>query len=276
MDELEERKLPLEEKKPQQEVAKRKTESSVHSNSVIGHSLIVGDHANMNRKDFLKNGTVVLGSIIAIPTLITSCNQDDSIDPVIDPEACAVSPSEAAGPFPIKTPADWVRENIIGDREGIPLMITVEVEDANNDCQPLEGVLVDIWHCDATGNYSEYINQIDGDFTNQHFLRGRQVSDANGIASFISIYPGWYPGRAPHLHFEIKSSSGLSLLITQTAFPEDISNTVYATPNYNGNFNTSNANDVAFGNSLDNNMASSVTGNITDGYTLLATIKVAG
>jgi len=228
----------------------------------------------MNRKKFLKNGFVGMGVIIAVPTILTSCNKDDDT-PVVDPNACAISPAETAGPFPIMTPADWVRENIIGDRVGIPLMITIKVENTNNNCAPLAGVLVDIWHCDAKGNYSEYSGQIEGDFTSQHFLRGRQTTDANGKTSFISIYPGWYPGRAPHLHLEIKSSSGQSLLITQAAFPEDISNTVYATPGYNGNFDTSNSADGAFEDSLNRNSATTVTGNTTDGYTLNETIKVA-
>ncbi|NCG15270.1 MAG: intradiol ring-cleavage dioxygenase [Bacteroidetes bacterium] len=226
----------------------------------------------MNRKRFLKSGLVGLGGMIAVPTILTSC---DSITPVVDPNACALSPSEMAGPFPIKTPADWVRGNIIGDRVGIPLMITIKVEDVNNNCSPLAGVLVDIWHCDAKGNYSEYSNQIEGDFTSQHFLRGRQTTDTNGNASFISIYPGWYPGRAPHLHLEVISSSGQSLLTTQTAFPEAVSNTVYATSGYNGNFDTSNSADGAFRDSLNRNIATIVTGNTTDGFTLNETIKVA-
>ncbi len=115
-------------------------------------------------------------------------------------------------------------------------MINIKVENTNNNCEPLVGAFVDIWHCDAKGNYSEYNDQLDGDFTNNHFLRGRQTTNSNGIASFISVYPGWYPGRAPHLHLEILNANGNSLLITQTAFPEEISRTVYSTQSYKGNF----------------------------------------
>lgn len=227
----------------------------------------------MDRKDFLKKGVIGMGAIVSIPTLLTSCKKDD---PEIDPDSCEVSPAQTAGPFPIKTPADLIRENIIGDRSGIPLLITLSIENTNNNCEPLAGAVVDIWHCDAQGNYSEYAGQLDGDFTNQQFLRGRQTTDSNGMVSFISIYPGWYPGRAPHLHLEIKNSNGDTLLITQTAFPEDISNTVYATNDYKGNFDTSNSNDGVFGSGLNRSLATSVTGNTTDGFTLLETIKVAG
>ena len=226
----------------------------------------------MDRKKFLRNSVAGLGSIIAIPTMISSCKKEE----MIDPNACADSPTETAGPFPIKTPADWIRENIVGDRTGVALMINITIQNTNSNCSPLEGALVDLWQCDAKGNYSEYNGQLDGDFTNQHFLRGRQTTNAEGKASFISIYPGWYPGRAPHLHLEILGSSGNSLLTTQIAFPEDISNEVYATQAYKGNFDTSNSDDGVFDGSLARNMADSVTGNTTDGYILNKIIKVAG
>jgi len=224
----------------------------------------------MNRKKFLKKGAMSLGTIIAIPTIVSSCNKNSNN---VDLSACVTSPAETAGPFPIKTPADWVRENIIGDRTGVPLMMIFTVQNTNNNCVPLEGVFVDLWHCDAQGNYSEYSRQLDGNFTNEHFLRGRQTTDANGNASFISIYPGWYPGRTPHLHIEIKNSAGSSLLITQVSFPEDTSNTVYATNGYKGNADTNNTNDGIVG---AGNLADSVTGNTTDGYVLTKIIKVAG
>ncbi len=228
----------------------------------------------MDRKKFIKKGLLGMSSIVALPSALSSCKEED--EPVVDAEDCQISPEETAGPFPIKSPADLVRENIVGNRAGVPLQIMIKVENTNNNCEPLANVLVDVWHCDAQGNYSEYSGQLDGDFTNERFLRGRQTTGADGVASFISIYPGWYPGRAPHLHLEIKRADGESLLVTQTAFPEEVSNTVYATTGYNGNFDTSNEEDGEFGNSLNRNMATTVVGNTTDGYVLTETIKVAG
>ena len=224
----------------------------------------------MNRKKFLKKGALGLGAFVALPTVLSSCDKED-----VDPNACEVTVSEIGGPFPIKTPADWVRENIIGDRTGVPLMMTFTIQNTKNDCLPLEGALVDVWQCDAKGNYSEYNNQIEGDFTTNHFLRGRQSTNVDGNASFISIYPGWYPGRAPHIHLEVLSSDGSSLLVTQIAFPETVSNTVYAEQGYNGDFDTANSKDGSFSNSIALNIADSVTGNPNDGYTLNKIIKVA-
>ncbi|WP_299548951.1 intradiol ring-cleavage dioxygenase [Seonamhaeicola sp.] len=224
----------------------------------------------MDRKIFLKNGIKAIGIIAAVPTLVTSC---ESTDEEVSANSCTMSPRETAGPFPIKTPADLVRENIIGNKQGVPLLMKFVIQNVNQGCSPLAGVYVDVWHCDAKGNYSEYSDQLDGNFTNESFLRGRQTTDNNGNASFISIYPGWYPGRTPHLHVEIKDSSNKSLLITQVSFPDTISNTVYATTGYKGTADTNNLNDGIVDNS---NLADSVTGNASDGYTLIKTIKVPG
>lgn len=229
----------------------------------------------MNRKKFLVKSTIGLGALVALPISTTSCNQDVENEPVIDPNACNVSPTETDGPFPNKTPAQLVRENIVGNRSGIPLVINIKVENVNNDCQPLEGIIVDLWQCDSKGNYSQYGGQLDGNLTGENFLRGRQTTNTQGIASFVSLYPGWYPGRAPHLHFEILDGNGRSLLITQTAFPEEISKAVYATSEYKGDFDTSNTRDGEFRNSLNRNIADSITGDLNDGYILNETIKVS-
>jgi len=114
------------------------------------------------------------------------------------------------------------------------------------------------------------------DYTAVHFLRGRQTTNANGFTPFISIYPGWYSSRVPHIHIEILSSSGSSLLVTQVVFPENISSQVYSSLNYtsHGQANTSNTSDNVFSDSLSSELAT-VTGNLTDGYTLTKTIVVS-
>jgi len=157
-------------------------------------------------------------------------------------------------------------------------LITLTVRDQSADCAPLAGVFVDIWHCDKDGYYSEYngigysLTRVDN--TSVHFLRGRQTTDANGQVSFISIFPGWYRGRAPHIHVEVLSSGGDSIRVTQIAFPKDVCDTVYSTAGYRGTADTQNSNDSIFADSLNGNMADSISGNTTDGYTLLKTIVV--
>jgi protocatechuate 3,4-dioxygenase beta subunit len=190
--------------------------------------------------------------------------------------ACTLSPSETAGPFPIKSPSDLMMENIISDRTGVALLITLTIQDQSNECKPLAGVFVDVWHCDSDGNYSEYggTPMQSTNYTAKHFLRGRQTTDSNGKVSFISIFPGWYPGRAPHIHIEVLEANENSIRVTQIAFPKDVCDTVYATSGYNGSADTSNTSDNVFANSLSGNMADSLSGNTSLGYTLLKTIVV--
>ena len=219
----------------------------------------------MDRKKFLRKGLVGLGAIVAVPT-IAACDPEN-VDPAGD---CALSPAETAGPFPIKTPADLARENIISDRQGVPLLINLTIQDQSNSCAPLSGVFVDVWHCDAAGHYSQYggtgMQQVD--YTDRNFLRGRQTTNASGQVSFISIFPGWYPGRAPHIHLEVLNSNENSIRVTQIAFEQAVCDTVYATASYQGTADTQNNRDNIFSDSEAGNLADSVTGNTADGYTL--------
>ena len=227
----------------------------------------------MERKVFLKNGifgftTILTGAVIA---------GDNKKQNTPGEDECDVSPRETKGPFPTKTPSQMVQSNIKSDRTGVALLINLIIVDKTNKCKPLPGAQVDIWHCDKDGNYSEYGNHPmqRTDLTSVHFLRGRQTTDANGHVSFLSIYPGWYHGRAPHIHIEIFDKSGASLLITQVAFPENISNKVYSSPLYagRGEADTPNQRDNVFSDSLSEQTAT-VTGNIKDGFTLSSTIVV--
>ncbi|MCE7068638.1 intradiol ring-cleavage dioxygenase [Dyadobacter sp. CY326] len=234
----------------------------------------------MERKEFLRRGFSAL-SLAAIVPLI-SCTSD-----TIDPEAagletssgaCTATASETAGPFPTKSPSALVSNDITSDRPGTKLSIKITIQNLNNNCEGLAGALVDIWHCDATGNYSEYggSGMQSTDYTNVHFLRGRQTTDANGLVTFTSIYPGWYSGRAPHIHVHVYNASGKSLLVTQIAFPEAISKVVYAQGVYasHGQADTTNARDNVFSDGTSTEM-STVTGSTSAGYELTHAIVVS-
>ena len=233
----------------------------------------------MDRKKFIRNSILGIASLATASQLLESCSKNDNEtdNNSSDDESCVVSPSETKGPFPIKTPSQLVLENIKSDRVGIALLINLTIENKNNDCLPLENVLVDVWHCDKDGNYSEYggTQMQQTDYTAVHFLRGRQTTNTKGEVSFLSIFPGWYQGRAPHVHVEVLSASGSSLLVTQIAFPETVSSEVYASTNYaaHGQADTSNVRDNVFSDSLDAELAT-ISGNLTDGYTLTKKITV--
>lgn len=237
----------------------------------------------MERKEFLKRGFSVLG-FAAIAPLI-SCS-DSSIDPEnstgtttgTTAGTCTSTASETAGPFPTKTPGGLVTNNITLDRTGNALIVKIIIQNKSNSCAALPDALVDIWHCDAGGNYSEYggTGMQSTNYQNVHFLRGRQTTDANGLVTFTSIYPGWYSGRAPHIHVHVYNASGKSLLVTQIAFPEDISKVVYAQGVYasHGQADTTNARDNVFGDGVSTEM-STVTGSVSAGFELNHTIVVS-
>lgn len=225
----------------------------------------------MKKREFLKKTIAGFGGIIALP--VAGCDSKGATDP--NAAACEVSPKETRGPFPNKSPAELMRANIVADRQGIALLINLKVQNQGESCSPISGAQVDIWHCDANGYYSEYGNHPlqEKDFRQVSFLRGRQTTDANGEVSFISIFPGWYPGRAPHIHVDVLKNEKI-ILSTQVAFPEQSTAEVYASRGYKGKEDTPNEVDGVFRNSLAGNMADSVSGNLSEGYTLRKVITV--
>ena len=110
-------------------------------------------------------------------------------------------------------------------------------------CTPLPGAQVDVWHCDAGGVYSDA-----GGAVGQKFLRGYQVTDANSLVTFTTIYPGWYPGRTAHIHFKIRTDPGAEFT-RQMYFDDAISDAVYGLAAYTGRGkrNTRNTTDGVYG-----------------------------
>lgn len=239
----------------------------------------------MERKEFLKKGFTAALSMAAIAPLMKACsksvsdtNSTTSSSDSSDDDSCAVSPTETEGPFPTHTPSSLVSSDITSDRKGVPLSINITINNSNASCAALAGAIVDIWHCDADGNYSEYggTQMQTTNYTSVHFLRGRQTTNTSGLVTFTSIFPGWYSGRAPHIHVHVYSADGSSLLVTQIAFPTDVCNTVYttATTYYTkGTQDTSNIQDNIFSDSLQYELAT-VDGDINNGYTLTHLITV--
>lgn len=127
------------------------------------------------------------------------------------PPACVVKPEQTEGPYFVDERLN--RSDIRSDptngsmRAGVPLRLIFQVSQTKGQsCTPLQGAIVDVWHCDAAGIYSD-VNDRRFNTIGQKFLRGYQVTNANGTAEFITIYPGWYPGRAVHIHFKIRTDS---------------------------------------------------------------------
>jgi protocatechuate 3,4-dioxygenase beta subunit len=186
--------------------------------------------------------------------------------------ACAVSPSETLGPYPSLT--DLFRSDIREGKSGVPLTLSIAVVNVNAGCAPVAGASVDIWQCDAGGRYSQY-QQPGYSGQSESYLRGIQTTDGAGRVTFTTIYPGWYMGRATHIHVEV-TMNGASVKVTQIAFPEDVTSAVYSTGVYaaHGQNPTSNDRDNIFADSLASELAT-VSGSPSTGYTAAFTVGVA-
>src|SRR6476660_3202354 len=182
--------------------------------------------------------------------------------------ACAVTPTETAGPYPSLT--DIFRSDIRDGKTGTLLTLTVKVVNVTAACAAVANANVEVWHCDSAGNYSEYGTQ-----TTQTYLRGIQTTNSNGEVTFTTIYPGWYQGRATHIHLEV-TINGVSRKVTQIAFPESVNNTVYRSGVYasRGSNPTSNLADGIFADSLSAELVTP-SGDAVNGYTASCQVGVS-
>ena len=153
---------------------------------------------------------------------------------------CVLAPEMTEGPYYL--PHERIRRDITEGRPGTPLRLRLSVVDASS-CKPLEGAAVDIWHADASGVYSGVAGNTGT------FMRGVQKTDPTGLAVFDTVYPGWYRGRAVHIH--VKVHLGGNVVHTgQLFFPDELSDEVYRAPPYKarGNPDTTDAADAIYRN----------------------------
>jgi len=173
---------------------------------------------------------------------------------------CVVVPEQMEGPYFVDEKLN--RSDIRTDpgdgqsKPGTPLEVALRVSrvGAGGACAALAGAVVDIWQCDAAGLYSDVRDtQVKFDTRGQKFLRGHQVTDAQGLARFTTIYPGWYPGRAVHVHFKIRTNPAGARgndFTSQLYFDEALTDKVHAQAPYaaKGRRNMTNEKDGIFRN----------------------------
>jgi protocatechuate 3,4-dioxygenase beta subunit len=179
------------------------------------------EHTKLSRRDSL----LAAGGLIAAALIPEAASAAGSGPAAVASGAisCVLTPELTEGPYYV--PSEKVRRNITEGKPGAPLDLRLTVVDAST-CKPIKGASVDIWHCDALGVYSG----VQGNTGT--FMRGVQRTDLNGLARFTTVYPGWYTGRAVHIH--VKVHIGGNVVHTgQFFFNDALTDSVYARAPYN-------------------------------------------
>jgi protocatechuate 3,4-dioxygenase beta subunit len=156
--------------------------------------------------------------------------------------ACVLTPQQTEGPYFVDERMN--RSDIRPDttdgsiREGVPLKLSLHVVQVSGSaCAPLAGTYVDVWHCDAQGVYSDVSDNNWGSSKGSNFLRGYQVTDENGLVQFTTIFPGWYRGRAVHIHFKVRTAlddRNAREMVSQLYFDDAQIDEIYAHSPYPG------------------------------------------
>ena len=157
-----------------------------------------------------------------------------------DTVTCVLTPEQTEGPYYIA--GEKVRRNITEGRAGTPLTLRLTVVDSRT-CKPIKGAAVDIWHCDASGTYSGF----GAGRSSRTFMRGIQRTNADGVATFKTVYPGWYPGRTVHIHVKVHVRGNV-VHTGQVYFSDRVTDAVYRRKPYSNrpNRETRNADDSLF------------------------------
>jgi protocatechuate 3,4-dioxygenase beta subunit len=208
------------------------------------------------------------------PSVSTSAETSATATTGANSAACVVTPEETAGPYPDRTGmianSSFYRRDINEGKPGVPLTLALTIVNVRSGCAPVSNATVEIWHCDTAGVYSEY-----GTGSGQTFLRGLQTTDSSGAATFTTVYPGWYAGRATHIHVEV-FVNGATVKTTQIAFPESVTAEVYGSGIYasHGQNPTSNSRDGIFADGVNDELAT-ISGSAAGGYTATLTIGIS-
>jgi protocatechuate 3,4-dioxygenase beta subunit len=146
------------------------------------------------------------------------------------PRSCVLTPEAGEGPFYLDP--KLVRSDITSGQPGAPLQLALQVVRAG-DCATLANARVDVWNADALGLYSGYEQQsgVGGvsikAAVGQQYLRGTQFTDAAGNVQFRTIFPSWYGGRTPHVHFKV-FLGGNEVVASQIFFADEINKEVFS------------------------------------------------
>ncbi|MEM7333494.1 MAG: intradiol ring-cleavage dioxygenase [Chloroflexota bacterium] len=192
--------------------------------------------AVLSRRQAIKLLSATGGAFLLAACGLTGAEDSGSSDAATSQGICVVRPELTEGPIFVDDQLN--RSDVRPDPSngavstGVLLDLSFRVHQiVDNTCAPLANAQVDIWHCDAEGIYSD-TDQLGFDTVGQKFLRGYQVTDSAGLVNFQTIYPGWYAGRAVHIHFKIRTEDGYDFT-SQVFFDEELNDDVLSQAPYN-------------------------------------------
>ena len=254
------------------------------------HRDLLATGSAINRRQALRAAATFGVSFAGLQLL--GCSDSTGTDDGNGNESCSLIPNETAGPFPgdgsngpsVLNQTGVVRSDIRSSFAGLTgfaggVLLTVELTIVSaSSCAPLANRAVYVWHCDQLGRYSLYTSGV----TNQNYLRGVQETDANGIVTFITIFPACYTGRWPHIHFEVYPSLAAATSVSnkiatsQIALPKATCDLVYATSGYQQSVNALSQVSLATDNVFSDGASlelPTITGSVASGFN--ATLSVA-
>lgn len=228
---------------------------AIRAMSAAGMMALIDWKANQVRGLGLRGNAKRLAETNPLPGILRSALFGPTPRPAWDLSqvSCVTRPALTEGPFFVDELLN--RSDIRSDpsngaiKPGVPVKIRFNVgKVSGNSCAPLAGAFVDLWHCDASGGYSDVSGQGNPNNLGQKFLRGYQITDSNGAVEFTTIYPGWYSGRTVHFHYKVRLFAGATRtydFTSQLIFDDALTDQVFTLPPYNArpNRNTRNSND---------------------------------
>ena len=257
------------------DVSRRRTLGALGAFSILGSAGLIGCGGSSSATN--STSSSASSSVSSSTATASSASATSSVD------SCTLIPTETEGPYPltaILSNSAIVRADIAENKSGVPLTLKLKLVNVSSDCSPFTYASIYVWHCDKDGVYSGY-SQPGANTVGETFCRGVQDVDENGVATFNTIFPGWYTGRLTHIHFQVflyNDTSSTATATSQLAFPADITTAVYNSSLYSAHGQNTSVSSFAADNVFSDGITyqlASVTGSVDEGFVATLDVGIA-